>query len=96
MVRRLLGYQTLDGINLFDRTSEKIERLRSIIIRELELYYTNHQNDPCSYIQRRPVNNKLWGWHVILKRHGNQSPHIHPAGVGRRVIYLKVVPSLRR
>ena len=33
-------------------------------------------------------------WHVILKKQGYQSAHIHPAGWLSGVIYLKVVPPL--
>ncbi len=88
------GYQSLEGMNLFKSSSEKIAQLKSIIINELEAYYLKFQNEPCSYIQKFPTNNNLFGWNVVLKNNGHQSTHIHPVGWLSGVIYLKVVPSL--
>ena len=36
------------------------------------------------------------GWHVILKREGYQTAHIHSPGWLSGVIYLNVVPSLEQ
>mgnify|MGYP001430713754 CR=1 FL=1 len=89
-----IGFQTLKNINLFQNSSGKIAQLKSIIINELEAYYLKFQNEPCSYIQKFPSISNLFGWHVVLKQQGYQSPHIHPGGWLSGVIYLKVVPSL--
>ena len=88
------GYQSLEGMNLFKSPSEKIAQLKSIIINELKVYYLKFQNELCSYIQKFPTNNNLFGWNVVLKNDGHQSTHIHPVGWLSGVIYLKVVPSL--
>jgi len=88
------GFQTLQGMNLFKNPSEKIAQLKSIIIEELHAYYLRFQHDSCSYIQKCPPINNLFGWHVILKHQGHQSAHIHTSGWLSGVIYLKVVPSL--
>ncbi len=87
------GFQTLEGLNLFKNPSGKISQLKSIIISELQKYYMKFKNEPCSYIQKFPSINNIFGWNVILKHNGHQSTHIHPTGWLSGVIYLKVVPS---
>ena len=86
------GFQS--KINLFENPLEKISSLKSIIIDELGSYYSKFKNESCSYIQKWPSEKRLFGWHVILKQHGNQNVHIHPSGWLSGVIYLKVVPTL--
>ncbi len=88
------GFQSPNHINLFDNSSEKISYLKSIILNELDSYYLKFEKKSCSYIQKWPCDKKLKAWHVILKKQGYQSAHIHPAGWLSGVIYLKVVPSL--
>ena len=88
------GFQSLDGKNLFISSSENIAQLKSIIINELEKYFLKFKHKNCIYIQRFPPLKNISGWHVVLKRAGYQSPHIHPVGWVSGVIYLKVVPSL--
>jgi len=86
------GFQS--NINLFRNPLEKMTCLKSIIIDELDSYYSKFKNESCSYIQKWPSEKHLLGWHVILKQHGNQTVHIHPSGWLSGVIYLKVVHSL--
>ena len=86
------GFQS--KINLFENPLEKMSYLKSIIIDELDSYYSKFKNESCSYIQKWPSEKHLVGWHVILKQHGNQTVHIHPSGWLSGVIYLKVVPTL--
>jgi hypothetical protein len=88
------GFQSLDGKNLFISSSENIVQLKSIIITELEKYFLKFKHKNCTYIQRFPPLKNISGWHVVLKRTGYQSPHIHPVGWVSGVIYLKVVHSL--
>ena len=76
--------------------SAKMTRLRSIIIDELDAYYLEFKNESCSYIKKWPSKKNLFAWHVILKRQGHQTAHIHPSGWLSGVIYLKVVPSLKK
>ena len=85
------GFQS--KINLFENPLEKMNCLKSIIIDELDSYYSKFKNVSCSYIQKWPSEKRLVGWHVILKQHGNQLAHIHPSGWLSGVIYLKVVPD---
>ena len=88
----LKGFQS--NINLFTNPLEKMSCLKSIIIDELDSYYSKFKNKSCSYIQKWPSEKRLLGWHVILKQHGNQKVHMHPSGWLSGVIYLKVVPTL--
>ena len=88
----LKGFQS--NINLFRNPLEKMSCLKSIIIDELDSYYSKFKNKSCSYIQKWPSEKRLLGWHVILKQHGNQKVHMHPSGWLSGVIYLKVVPTL--
>ena len=88
------GFQTSAGMNLFKNPSGSIAQLKSIIIAELDAYYSKFNNEFCSYIQKWPSMNNLRGWYVVLKQQGYQGLHIHPGGWLSGVIYLKVVPSL--
>ena len=90
------GFQTPSEINLFETPSDKMAQLKSIIIAELDSYYGKFQNDPCTYIQKWPQQNNLYGWHVILKQQGYQTPHNHVTGWLSGVIYLQTVPSLNK
>ena len=86
------GFQS--RVNLFEHPLEKMSYLQSIIIKELDLYYSKFKDKSCVYIQKWPSKKRLTGWHVILKKHGNQKVHIHPSAWLSGVIYLKVVPTL--
>ena len=88
------GFQTLTGVNLFKSPTGKIEQLKSIIINELNEYHKKYSNKSCAYIKKWPFQNYPNAWYVVLKKQGNQNPHIHPGGWLSGVIYLKVVPSL--
>ncbi len=88
------GFQTPIHINLFSNSSKKISYLKSIILNELDSYYSKFENESCSYIQKWPSNKNLKAWHVILKKQGYQTAHIHTSGWLSGVIYLKVVPPL--
>lgn len=90
------GFQTPSEINLFADNSGVMSRLRSIIESELDLYRSRFQEETCAYIRKWPVGGRLFGWHVILKQQGHQTPHIHATGWLSGVVYLKVVPALDR
>lgn len=86
------GFQA--SINVFANPLEKMSILKSIIIDEINNYYSKFKNKSCSYITKWPSEINIKGWHVILKQQGHQTGHIHPDGWLSGVIYLKVVPSL--
>ncbi len=90
------GFQTPTNINLFSESYKEISKLKSIILNELDLYYSKFEKESCSFIKKWPSNKNIVGWHVILKKQGYQDSHIHPTGWLSGVIYLKVVPNLCR
>jgi len=86
------GFQS--SKNLFNKPSKNLYFLQSIINKQLDLYFFRFQKESCDFIKKWPSKKNLFGWHVILKQLGYQTPHIHPSGWLSGVIYLKVVPSL--
>ena len=87
------GFQTLNDVNLFEKPPEALAKLKSIILQELDVYYSKYQHEPCSLIKDWPTEKKLFGWQVVLKKSGHQKAHIHAGGWVSGVIYLQVVPS---
>jgi uncharacterized protein (TIGR02466 family) len=88
------GFQSIK--NLFVDPKGKIKDLQKIIIDELQKYNLKFKDKSCLFIKKWPLKKNLFGWHVILKQQGYQGPHIHPSGWLSGVIYLKVVPSLKK
>ena len=88
------GFHSIHGVNIFENAHEKISNLKSIIINEVNSYYTKFKNEDCSYIKKWPTWNNITGWYIILNQKGYQSAHIHPSAWLSGVIYLKVVPHL--
>ena len=86
------GFQS--KINFFEKPTGKINKLKSIVIDELNSYYLKFKNKSCDYIKKWPSKKNLSSWYVVLKHQGYQNSHIHPEGWLSGVIYLKVVPSL--
>ena len=80
--------------DLFRNPKRSVLALKSIIFNEIDSYYARFKDKTCSFIRKWPVEKNILAWHVILKKHGYQSAHIHPSGWLSGVIYLKVVPSL--
>jgi Tfp pilus assembly protein PilF len=93
------GKSTIKGFqskNLFKSSLIKINDLKSIILREIDSYYSKFKNMICTYIEKWPSKKNLRSWHVVLKKKGYQGPHIHRDGWLSGVIYLKVVPHLKK
>ncbi len=86
------GFQT--EIDLFKEPTGQILELKSIIMTELAEYYSKFKGNHCTFIEKWPRSMTITGWHVLLKKQGYQSTHIHPSGWLSGVIYLKVVSSL--
>ena len=86
------GFQA--NVDVFKNPLEKMSILKSIIIDEIDTYYSKFKNESCSYIKKWPSERNINGWHVVLKQQGHQTAHIHPTGWLSGVIYLMVVPSL--
>ena len=88
------GFVTDKKFNLFASSSGKLAQLKAIIFDEIDAYYLKFQEESCTYIKKWPSEISLFGWHIVLKQQGYNTPHIHPSGWLSGVIYLKVVPSL--
>tara|TARA_Y100001968_G_C19408376_1_gene744980 strand:- start:136 stop:1908 length:1773 start_codon:yes stop_codon:yes gene_type:complete len=88
------GFQTPININLFSKSSKYISQLKSIILNEIDSYYSKFKKENCFFIQQWPSNKNVMAWYNMLKKQGYQSSHIHTGGWLSGVIYLKVVPSL--
>ena len=86
------GFQGFE--NLFHNPSEKLLKLKLIVVDEINSYYLKFKDETCSYINKWPSKNNLEAWHVILKQQGYQAPHIHPGAWLSGVVYFKVVPTL--
>ena len=86
------GYQS--KYDLFINPSSIMNNLKSIILKEIDNYYSKFKNNSYSLIKKWPSKKKLEAWHVIYKKQGYQNPHNHITGWLSGVIYLKVVPSL--
>ena len=86
------GFQA--NIDVFKNPLKKMSVLKSIIMDELDTYYSKFKNETCTYIKQWPSKKNITGWHVILKQQGHQTAHIHPSGWLSGVIYLMTVPSL--
>ena len=86
------GFQS--SIDVFKNPLEKMSILKSVIIDELNSYYSKFKDESCSYITKWPSEKIFYGWHVILKQQGHQLAHFHPTGWLSGVIYLKVVPTM--
>lgn len=89
-----MGFQA--EIDLFKDPYGKMIDLKSIILKELNSYYLKFKDHSCAFIDKWPSKTNITGWHVILKKQGYQSTHIHPSGWLSGVIYLKIAPSLEK
>ena len=90
------GFVTDKKFNLFENCSIKLSKLKGIICDEINAYYLKFQKEKCSFIKKWPSEIFLNGWHVVLKKQGYNTAHIHPTGWLSGVIYLKVVPALEK
>ena len=88
------GYHSGNKLNLFKNPQEKMNKLRSIILDEIDKYCLKFKNESCSFIKKWPYENDLFSWYINLKKQGYQTAHCHPSGWLSGVIYLKVVPTL--
>ena len=88
------GYHSGNKQNLFKNPLEKMNKLRSIILDEIDMYYLKFKDESCSFIKKWPYEKNLVSWYINLKKQGYQTAHCHPSGWLSGVIYLKVVPTL--
>ena len=86
------GFQA--SVDIFKNSAGNINRLKTIILDEIDIYYSKFKNESCSYIKKWPSEKNIKGWHVVYNTQGHQLAHIHPTGWLSGVVYLKVVPAL--
>lgn len=87
------GFQTTNGMNLFEQPNLDLACLRSIVLQELHVYREKFKNEACALIEKWPRRMDLYAWHVILRQQGFQERHLHPEGWLSGVVYLQVVPQ---
>jgi Flp pilus assembly protein TadD len=87
------GHQTPTRVNLFSQTTPSLQKLKELILNELDIYYEKFSSASCDFINSWPKDKYIHGWQVVLKQQGHQKTHIHPAGWMSGVIYLQVVPN---
>ena len=88
------GFQSI--FDIFKDPLEKMSKLKSIILAELDKYHLKFKDENCTFIKKWPKKKNLVAWHVVLKKQGFQEAHIHSAGWLSGVIYLKVVPPYEK
>ena len=82
--------------NLFNNPKGELEDLKSLILQEIEIFRLKFKDKTCNFIKNWPLKKKISCWYVILKQQGYQNAHIHPDGWLSGVLYLKVLPDLKK
>jgi len=75
--------------NLFLINEEPIQRIKKIIIDELELYKKKYKKHNAGIIESWPKNYRLYGWLIIMEKDGNLGAHMHKEGWVSGSIYLE-------
>ena len=76
--------------NLFLINEEPIQRIKKIIIDELELYKKKYKKHDAGIIESWPKNYRLYGWLIIMEKDGNLGAHMHKEGwVSGKYIFRK-------
>jgi len=86
------GYQTTG--NIFDRTDDNINAIRSIIYLEIERYRRHFNDSDEGVIIRFPSNYSLHGWLISMRNGGNLDSHMHDNGWLSGSIYINVPPKI--
>ena len=87
------GLQT--GGNLFDNEFKFLEKIKAIIISEVEKYRLHFKNNDEGFLKYWPTDFNLKGWIVNMKSGGKLSPHMHEQGWVSGSIYINVPPKLK-
>lgn len=75
--------------NIFLINEEPVQKIKNIIIDELELYKKKYKAHKAGIIENWPENYKLYGWLIIMEKDGNLSAHMHKEGWVSGSIYLE-------
>ena len=88
------GHQTAG--NLFDIRSDLINKIKDILLLEIEKYRINFKDSEEGLIKNWPSDYLIQGWLVSMKSGGNLSPHIHDFGWLSGSVYINVPPKLKK
>ena len=95
-----LNKTTINGFqskhNLFNNPKGELEDLKSLVLQEIEIFKLKFKDEHCGFINKWPLKKNISCWYVILKQQGYQNAHIHPDGWLSGVVYLKVLPDLKK
>ena len=86
------GHQTSG--NLFDNTDFNVNKIREVIVLEIEKYRQFFKNSDEGMITQWPKDYSLRGWLVSYKNGGNILPHIHEEGWLSGSVYINVPKAL--
>ena len=75
--------------NLFDIDDYVIKKLKEIIIKHAEEYFTSYKSSNI-FIKKRPPIKKIRGWYIVMQNGGYLKPHMHEGGWLSGSIYLKI------
>ena len=85
------GYKTSG--DLFDIESDLTDKIKKIILLELEKYRVYFKNSEEGLITNWPNDFTLYGWLINMKNGGKLSPHMHERGWISGSIYINIPPK---
>ena len=81
--------------NLFDKKDDSLEKIKDIILLEVEKYRAHFKDSNEGFLKNWPTNIELKGWIINMKSGGKLSPHIHDYSWLSGSIYINVPPKLK-
>ena len=86
----LLEKGTQSSGNIFMNEDQTIQKLKKIILNEIDSYKSSFQNSSDGYIKSWPENFKLFGWVVNISKGGSLKSHIHKEGWMSGSLYFEI------
>ena len=81
--------------NLFNKKNDFLEKIKDIILLEVEKYRAHFKDSNEGFLKNWPTNIELKGWIINMKSGGKLSPHIHNYSWLSGSIYINVPPKLK-
>ncbi|WP_415303203.1 tetratricopeptide repeat protein [Candidatus Pelagibacter sp. Uisw_101] len=81
--------------NLFNKENDSLEKIKDIILLEVEKYRAHFKDSNEGFLKNWPTNIELKGWIINMKSGGKLSPHIHDYSWLSGSIYINVPPKLK-
>ena len=88
--QKLLKNGVQSSGNLFQLKSSSLNKLREVIMAEIELYKNQFSKKSEYFIENWPKDSTLKSWYINLKEGGTLDYHIHPEGWISGTVYLEV------